>query len=119
MSGTMRLQAFLVVSILAFSGSLSTVAGAGDGDPPINVSVSGHTVTATTSKPWHMNPDYPWKLVVGGTKLDKTKFTIDGSSAKVDGAPSGQGTLKGCACTDPGPDTKGTCQPFERQVTIN
>ena len=61
---------------------------------------------------WHINKDFPWKLVVGDTKLDKSKFTFEETTAKLTGAPKGAGKLKGAVCS------KDQCHPFEKDVTV-
>jgi hypothetical protein len=45
-------------------------------------------------------------------------FNIAGTTATANGVTSGSGTLKGCACTDASPTTKGQCQPFQQNVTV-
>jgi hypothetical protein len=61
---------------------------------------------------WHINPDYPWKLSIGDAKLDRTVFRFDQTTARVDGAPSGKGAVRGGICA-------GTrCKSFTEEVTI-
>jgi hypothetical protein len=71
-----------------------------------------HGQVSVTAKPgWHINQEYPWKLVVGDTKLDKSKFSLTESTATV-AAPSGGGKLKGAVCS------KDQCVMFEKPVTV-
>src|SRR4051794_35597244 len=72
-----------------------------------DVSVSGGKVTVTTKGPWHINKEYPWKLVAGDAKLDKSKFALDEKSASVGSVPKGPAKLKGAVCQGV------TCKPFE------
>ena len=77
-----------------------------------DVSVAGGKVTVTTKGPWHINKEYPWKVLAGSSKLDKTKFALDEKSASVAGVPKGPAKLKGAVCSG------ATCMPFEKDVTI-
>jgi hypothetical protein len=77
-----------------------------------DVSVAGGKVTVTTKGPWHINKEYPWKVVAGAAKLDKSKFALDEKSASVAGVPKGAAKLKGAVCSG------ATCKPFEKDVTV-
>jgi hypothetical protein len=77
-----------------------------------DVSVAAGRVTVTTKGPWHINKEYPWKVVAGDAKIDKSKFSLDEKSASVAGVPKGQVKLKGAVCSG------ATCKPFERDVTV-
>ena len=99
---------------LSFMVAIATLAPArtAHAEEEFDVSVAGGKVTVTTKGPWHINKEYPWKLVAGDAKLDKSKFTLDEKSASVVGAPKGQAKLKGAVCSGP------TCKPFEKDVTV-
>jgi len=77
-----------------------------------DVSVAGGKVTVTTKGPWHINREYPWKVVAGDAKLDKSKFALDEKSASVVGVPKGHAKLKGAVCSG------ATCKPFEKDVDV-
>ncbi len=77
-----------------------------------DVSVAGGKLTVTTKGPWHINKDYPWKVVAGAAKLDKSKFALDEKSASVGGVPEGPVQLKGAVCSGV------TCKPFEKDITV-
>ena len=81
-------------------------------DDTFDVNVSPGKVVLTTHGGWHINKDYPWKLVAGDTKLDKSKFALTETSATLAGAPKGQAKLKGAVCSGD------QCKPFEKDVTI-
>lgn len=70
------------------------------------------SLTLTAKGEFHINQDYPWKLVVGDVKLDKTKFVLSEKTASVTGAPKGKGVLKGAVCS------KDQCHKVEKEVTI-
>jgi hypothetical protein len=70
------------------------------------------TVTLTAKGEFHVNQDYPWKLIVGDVKLDKTKFVLSEKTATITGAPKGKGLLRGAVCS------KDSCHKVEREVTI-
>jgi len=81
-------------------------------DDEVDVSVVKGQVTVMAKGDWHINPDYPWKLVVGDAKLDKSKFNLSEKVAVVRGAPTGTGTIRGAVCT------AGTCRSLVKEVVI-
>jgi hypothetical protein len=66
----------------------------------------------TARESWHINQDYPWKLVIGDVKLDKSKFALTEKTATVADAPKGTGKLKGAVCS------KDVCKTVEKEITI-
>jgi hypothetical protein len=90
----------------------TTLAPAAFAESEFDVSVAKGEVTVTVHSGWHINKEYPWKLVVGDTKLDKAKFSLAETTATVAGAPHGTGMLKGAVCS---PDQ---CHTFQKEVTI-
>ncbi len=72
------------------------------------------TVTVNVKDGWHVNQDYPWKLVYSDKdlKLDKTHFVLAEHSAAIKDAPSGAAVLKGAVCSGD------QCQTFADPVTI-
>ena len=81
-------------------------------DEKFDVALTPGTVTLTAKGEFHINQDYPWKLIVGDVKLDKTKFVLSEKSASVTGAPKGKGVLKGAVCS------KDQCHKVEKEVTV-
>lgn len=69
-------------------------------------------VTVTAREHWHINQDFPWKLVMGDIKVDKTKFALTEKTATLSDAPKGTGKLRGAVCS------KDACKMLEREVTI-
>ena len=61
---------------------------------------------------WHINLEFPWKLVIGDTKLDKSKFTLSEKTAVVSDVPSGVGKLRGAVCSHD------SCHTIEREIKI-
>jgi hypothetical protein len=94
--------------------ALAGFAASGDAraDDEFDVNVAGGKVVVTAKGAWHINKDYPWKLVVGDAKLDKSKFEISEKTASVAGAPKGSGKLKGAVCSGD------KCKNFEKDVNI-
>jgi hypothetical protein len=76
------------------------------------VSVSKGQVVVTAKGDWHINQEFPWKLVVGDTKLDKTKFSLTEKAATVANAPAGVGKVKGAVCSHD------ACHTLEKEITI-
>jgi hypothetical protein len=101
----------LAFSVMVAIATLAPVRTA-HAEEQFDVSVAGGKVVVTTKGAWHINKEYPWKLVAGDAKLDKSKFTLDEKSASVSGAPKGAAHLKGAVCSGP------TCLPFEKDVTV-
>ncbi|HEV3194157.1 MAG TPA: hypothetical protein VGY54_26815 [Polyangiaceae bacterium] len=98
-----------VLAAFTFSTVWATSAHA---DDDVEVSVSKGQVTVVAKGDWHINPEYPWKLIVGEAKLDKSKFNLSEKVAVVRGAPAGAGTLRGAVCA------AGTCRSLVKEVVI-
>jgi hypothetical protein len=101
----------------------TTLASADDDKAPVDVSSSGHTITAKTSGIWHMNSEYPWKVkgTDGDGKPQKiTGFTFDGAKAKIENVPNGTWIVHGGVCADGMENGKPIkkCQSFSRSITL-
>jgi hypothetical protein len=81
-------------------------------DHEFEVKVTKGQVSVVAQGDWHINKEFPWKLTVGDTKLDRTKFTLTEKDATVTNAPSGDGTVRGAVCSHD------ACHMIERDVTI-
>ncbi len=92
--------------------ALAVVAPAAHADNEFEVSVSKGQVVVTAKGEWHINQEFPWKLVVGDTKLDKTKFNLTEKVATVTNAPAGAGKVKGAVCSHD------ACHTLEKEITI-
>jgi hypothetical protein len=112
MKGFSTMRKALFSSVLAATALLA-VSGPAHADEEFDVTVNGNTVTVTTKGSWHVNKEYPWKLTVGETKLDKSKFTLEENKAAVSGAPKGAGVLKVGVCSG------SQCKNVEKTITIN
>ena len=100
--------------VLAFlSATLaSATAGLALADGEFELAVAKDEVTVVTKGHWHVNKDYPWKVVVGDATFDRSKFVFTETSAKLSGVPRGAGKLKGAVCDGP------QCMPFVKEITI-
>ncbi|HVY46645.1 MAG TPA: hypothetical protein VHB21_12240 [Minicystis sp.] len=97
-----------------FAATTLTASRTVQAEDEYDVAAHGGTITVTTKGPWHINKDYPWKVVQqGDTKLDKSKFSLDEKSAKVTGAPKGKVTVKGAVCSGD------SCKTFAKDVTVD
>ena len=94
----------------AMSALFVAVGASADGDH-YSVAAGGGKLTVTTKGGFHINKEYPWSLSCGGTKLDKSKFTLGETSATVSGG-SGACELKGAVCSGP------ACEPFKASVSL-
>ena len=97
---------------LATVGLATTWTSSARADDEVEVSASKGQVTVVAKGDWHINADYPWKLVVGEAKLDKSKFNLSEKVAVVRGAPTGTGTIRGAVCA------AGTCRSLVKEVVI-
>jgi hypothetical protein len=98
--------------IAAITLAALTVAITAYADETHDVNVAPKTVTIAAKPGWHVNKDYPWKLVSGDTKLDKTHFNLSETSAVISDAPSGPAKLKGAVCSGD------QCRTFEESVVV-
>jgi hypothetical protein len=99
----------LVAAAVTFAALLDSPARA---EQEFEVTVAAGKVTVQAKGDWHINKDFPWKLVVGDTKLDKSKFVLEEKTATVTSAPKGTGKLKGAVCS------KDACHTLEKEVSI-
>jgi len=96
-------------AVLVFAATVDAPARA---ENEFDVTVAAGQVTVQAKGDWHINKDFPWKLVIGDTKLDKSKFALSEKTATVSNAPKGTGKLKGAVCS------KDACHTLEKDVTI-
>ncbi len=101
-----------VFAMAATTLTLALAAPEARAEAEFEVSVSHGQVVVTAKGDWHINQEFPWKLTVGETKLDKTQFTLTEKAATVSHAPSGTGKLKGAVCSHD------SCHTLEKEVTI-
>jgi hypothetical protein len=102
---TLTLSLALVLVVLSASEARAE-------NEDFDVAVASGQVTVTTHAGWHISKDYPWKLVAGDTKLDKSMFTLAETTATVSGAPPGAATLKGAICSGD------RCHNFKKELVI-
>jgi hypothetical protein len=103
----------LLASAVVAALVAGTVAVTARAEQNFDVTVNNHRVTVTAHTGWHINQAYPWKLVVGNVKLDKSHFTLQKETASVNGAPDGKGKIRGAVCSP------STCMPFSYDVVIH
>jgi hypothetical protein len=105
----MRSTLFLATLAVLAAATVETPARA---DNEFDVSIAKGLITVTAHSGWHINKDFPWKLVIGDTKIDKAKFNLAETTATVSDPPKGAGKLKGAVCS------KDQCHTFEKDVTV-
>jgi hypothetical protein len=81
-------------------------------DDTHDVAVAPKTVNISAKPGWHVNKDYPWKLVSGDVKLDKTHFSFTETTASIIDAPSGKAKVKGAVCSGD------QCRTFVEDVVV-
>ena len=69
-------------------------------------------ITLVTKGHWHVNKEYPWRVIAGEKTVDKSKFALGDTSAKVSGLPLGAVKLKGAVCDGP------QCMPFTKDINL-
>lgn len=111
-------QRWLAVAVFSALGALAVSAAAED---EFDVKVSGRQVTLTTKGAWHINPDYPWKLVVQAapdqtTTVPKSEFELAEKRASVASKTAGEAVLKGAVCIQT-PEQNG-CRPFSKSLKL-
>jgi len=115
----MRMTTILSVGLGAM---FSLVAAAQADAPPYTVSTSGGNLVVTAGTGYHINTEYPWKVIDSSTPpntlADKSKFTITTGSATLNGAPKGSNTLKGAYCSVTSTGAVGACTPFATPITV-
>jgi hypothetical protein len=99
-------------ALALFFAATAVTSAFADGDEGYELKVDKGQVTVTARESWHINQDYPWKLVIGDVKLDKSKFALTEKTATVADAPKGTGKLKGAVCS------KDVCKTVEKEITI-
>jgi hypothetical protein len=87
-------------SLVATAAALVALSMASDARADAEFTASGGAgkITVTGNGHWHINKDAPWKATVGGTTLDKSKWTLSDASATVSGVPAGDAKVKVYVC---------------------
>jgi hypothetical protein len=109
-----RRSSFLALGSVAFVAALlvSTLSTAARASDEVDVRVEHGQLIVVVKGAWHINADYPWKLLVGEAKLDRSHFAFDEKTARLDAPPSGKGSLRGAVCAG------GKCKSFTEEVVI-
>ena len=107
----MRIQRRLAPLAMA-ALAIVTFAATALADDTHDTAMAPKSVTVTAKTGWHVNLDYPWKLVQGDTKLDKTHFALTATSAVITDATPGKWTLKGAVCSGE------QCKTFSEDVVV-
>jgi hypothetical protein len=97
------------ITLVTLSATLSATAIA---DETHDIAVAPKTVNVNVKAGWHVNKDYPWKLVSGDLKLDKTHFSFTETTASIIDAPPGKAKVKGAVCSGD------QCRTFEEEVVV-
>lgn len=77
---------------------------------PYTVQTSPSTVTVMPAGGWHLNEDYPWRIVTSDSK--QRGFVLKWNSATATGLTKGPATLRGGVCN------ANTCVSITRIVVI-
>jgi hypothetical protein len=109
---TMRPNWIRRLAVLSTLAAIVAVAPGARAEEEFELRVSQGKVMVEAKGDWHINLEFPWKLVIGDTKLDKSKFTLTEKSAVVGDVPAGVGKLRGAVCSHD------SCHTLEREVRI-
>jgi hypothetical protein len=109
--------ALLAASALGLALATAPAARADDNAAPkvdegFDLKIAKGEVLVTARGEWHINKEFPWKLVVGDVKLDRSKFELGETTARVHDAPSGSAKLRGAICS------KDVCRTLERDLVL-
>ncbi len=99
--------ASMLVTLSVLASSSAALA-----DETHDTAVTPKTVNVSVKAGWHVNKEYPWKLVSGDQKLDKSHFVLTETTAVIVDAPSGKAKLKGAVCSGD------QCRTFEEDVVV-
>jgi len=114
--GTLATVVTLALSVTLFAAAPAAraddSAGAAKVDEGFDLKVAKGEVTVTARGEWHINKEFPWKLVVGDVKLDRSRFELGETTARVHDAPAGKAKLRGAICS------KDVCRTLERDVDV-
>jgi hypothetical protein len=102
----------LAVGVAAAPASRADDNGAAKVDEGFDVKVAKGEVVVTAHGEWHINKEFPWKLVVGDVRLDRTKFELGETTARIHDAPAGKAKLRGAICS------KDVCHTLERDLEV-
>jgi len=100
-----------LTSILA-AAALFAISATALADDTHDTALAPKKVSVSVKAGWHVNKEYPWKLVSGDRKLDKTHFALTETTAEIIDAPPGPAKLKGAVCSGD------QCRMFEEDVVI-
>ena len=92
--------------------ALLTCAPGARAEEEFELKVSHGRVVVEAKGEWHINLEFPWKLVIGDTKLDKSKFALTEKTAVVSDVPAGVGRLRGAVCSHD------SCHTLEREIKM-
>jgi hypothetical protein len=107
-----RPSAFFPALLAACAMSLAAAPASRADDDGFDLKVTKGEVTVTAHGEWHINQEFPWKLVVGDVKLDRSKFELAEKTARVHDTPSGSAKLRGAICS------KDVCRTLERDLVL-
>ena len=102
---------FAQIALTAFVAFATLAPSAARAEEQFDVSTLGGKVVVKTKGDWHINKEYPWKLVLKGDKKVEG-FSLAEKEASLANAPKGEATLKGAVCSG------ATCLPFKKDITI-
>jgi hypothetical protein len=108
----MRIQKFTTLAAALFALSVTALAVTALADDTHDIVVAPKGMSLSTKAGWHVNKEYPWKLISGDRKLDKTHFSFTETTASIADAPPGPAKIKGAVCSGD------QCRTFEEAVVI-
>ena len=102
-------------SFVAAAAALIALTAATDARADAEFTAAGGagSVSVAPSGHWHINKDAPWKVTVGGTTINKDKWSLADGKATVSGVPKGEAKVKVYVCSGD------QCVNREVTVTVN
>ena len=80
----MRIQKFTTLAAALFALSVTALAVTALADDTHDIVVAPKGMSLSTKAGWHVNKEYPWKLISGDRKLDKTHFSFTETTASIE-----------------------------------
>jgi hypothetical protein len=105
----------MFAGMLATLGAALTITTVALADNEFSVTAGKGEVIVVPAQGYHVNKDYPWKVIAGDKTIDRSKWELGERQAKVGGVPAGTVRVKGAVCGGP----KDACVPFEKEVKVN
>jgi hypothetical protein len=109
----MRIPTFIRAALIATLGFAAVgVSGRAHAEEEFDVAVEKGHVVVHAKGSWHINKEYPWRLVVGEKKIGKERFEFSEKSASIEAPKGEQVIVRGGVCNGD------QCMRLEKSIKI-